>query len=467
MSSINGIGNVGYRPVVAFTSTEPYKSDTQAATTMPQQKEEKKSKHTVLKVLTVAAVVAGAVLLFKNRGKVVEKINALIDKLKPAKPVGKPASPEGLGEIAEVVETTPKPSIVDRIEGMVGLDKPVKSAQESMGVFVKDDVKKALSNKTAITAETIDAGVLAQEAGKSAKESADVFKEFGLTDTEKVLNEAEKKAKPKSPKIPDVINPTKPRSTRKPRGKMPVRTKVKLPQNRALQKIKITDITEPRVINAQTINDMVGINKPVKSAQESMGAFVKDDVKKALSKKTAITAETIDAGVLAQEAGKSAKESAKVFSEYGLTNTEKSYRQLESGVKTPKARANNYEPSKNKVVREHSVLAQGEKVKPRSKTNSRKIRHNKRQIIDQTLAQEQAEFAPMFKGKKKTKIQHPVRQQAQPEQVVNRISTPQVKTTQYSYPESVYKFETETAAKKKAADIKAIWDEYDYRKLYG
>ena len=136
--------------------------------------------------------------------------------------------------------------------------------------------------------------------------------------------------------------------------------------------------------------------------------------------------------------------------------------------KAPKAgRKKYYEPSKNKVVREHSVLAQGEKVKPRSKTNSRKIRHNKRQIIDQTLAQEQAEFAPMFKGKKKTKIQHPVRQQAQPEQVVNRISTPQVKTTQYTYPESVYKFEQEMAAKKKAADIKAAWDEYDYRKLYG
>ena len=407
MTSINGISNVGYRPVVAFTSSEPYKSDIHAATAMPQQKEEKKSKHTVLKVLTVAAVVAGAVLLFKNRGKVVEKINTLIDRLKPAKPVAKPASPEGLGEIAEVVETTPKPSIVDRIEGMVGLDKPVKSAQESMGVFVKDDVKKALSQKTSVTAETIDAGLAARESGKSAK--------------------------------------------------------------------------------------------------ESMGVFVKDDVKKALSQKTSVTAETIDAGLAANESGKLAQDSASVFEKFGLTEYEKSLASAQKNTKpivagntngsvtvakpqgtssqttapvelpdkvvapkTPKAGRKKYcEPSKNEVVREHTALVQGEKVKPRSKTNSRKIRHNKRQIIDQTLAQEQAEFAPMFKGKKKTKIQHPVRQQAQPEQVVNRISTPQVKTTQYTYPESVYKFEQEMAAKKKAADIKAAWDEYDYRRLYG
>ena len=407
MTSINGISNVGYRPVVAFTSSEPYKSDIHAATAMPQQKEEKKSKHTVLKVLTVAAVVAGAVLLFKNRGKVVEKINTLIDRLKPAKPVVKPASPEGLDEIAEVVETTPKPPIVEQIEGMVGLDKPVKSAKESMGVFVKDDVKKALSQKTSVTAETIDAGLVARESGKSAK--------------------------------------------------------------------------------------------------ESMGVFVKDDVKKALSQKTSVTAETIDAGLAANESGKLAQDSASVFEKFGLTEYEKSLASAQKNTKpivagntngsvtvakpqgtssqttapvelpdkvvapkTPKAGRKKYcEPSKNEVVREHTALVQGEKVKPRSKTNSRKIRHNKRQIIDQTLAQEQAEFAPMFKGKKKTKIQHPVRQQAQPEQVVNRISTPQVKTTQYTYPESVYKFEQEMAAKKKAADIKAAWDEYDYRRLYG
>ena len=410
MTSINGISNVGYRPVVAFTSSEPYKSDIHAATAMPQQKEEKKSKHTVLKVLTVAAVVAGAVLLFKNRGKVVEKINTLIDRLKPAKPVAKPTSPEGLDEIAEVVEKTSKPPIVDRIEGMVGLDKPVKSAKESMGVFVKDDVKKALSQKTSVTAETIDAGLVARESGKSAK--------------------------------------------------------------------------------------------------ESMGVFVKDDVKKALSQKTSVTAETIDAGLAANESGKLAQDSASVFEKFGLTEYEKSLASAQKNTKpivagntngsvtvakpqgtssqttapvelpdkvvapkapkVPKAGRKKYcEPSKNEVVREHTALVQGEKVKPRSKTNSRKIRHNKRQIIDQTLAQEQAEFAPMFKGKKKTKIQHPVRQQAQPEQVVNRISTPQVKTTQYTYPESVYKFEQEMAAKKKAADIKAAWDEYDYRKLYG
>ena len=407
MTSINGISNVGYRPVVAFTSSEPYKSDIHAATAMPQQKEEKKSKHTVLKVLTVAAVVAGAVLLFKNRGKVVEKINTLIDRLKPAKPVVKPASPEGLDEIAEVVEKTSKPPIVERIEGMVGLDKPVKSAKESMGVFVKDDVKKALSQKTSVTAETIDAGLVARESGKSAK--------------------------------------------------------------------------------------------------ESMGVFVKDDVKKALSQKTSVTAETIDAGLAANESGKLAQDSASVFEKFGLTEYEKSLASAQKNTKpivagntngsvtvakpqgtssqttapvelpdkvvapkTPKAGRKKYcEPSKNEVVREHTALVQGEKVKPRSKTNSRKIRHNKRQIIDQTLAQEQAEFAPMFKGKKKTKIQHPVRQQAQPEQVVNRISTPQVKTTQYTYPESVYKFEQEMAAKKKAADIKAAWDEYDYRRLYG
>ena len=316
-----------------------------------------------------------------------------------------------------------------------------------MGVFVKDDVKKALSQKTSVTAETIDAGLVARESGKSAKESMGVFVK---DDVKKALS----------------------------------------------QKTSVT---------AETIDAGLAARESGKSAKESMGVFVKDDVKKALSQKTSVTAETIDAGLAANESGKLAQDSASVFEKFGLTEYEKSLASAQKNTKpivagntngsvtvakpqgtssqttapvelpdkvvapkTPKAGRKKYcEPSKNEVVREHTALVQGEKVKPRSKTNSRKIRHNKRQIIDQTLAQEQAEFAPMFKGKKKTKIQHPVRQQAQPEQVVNRISTPQVKTTQYTYPESVYKFEQEMAAKKKAADIKAAWDEYDYRRLYG
>ena len=365
MTSINGIGNVGYRPVVAFTSTEPYKSDTQAATAMPQQKEEKKSKHTVLKVLTVAAVVAGAVLLFKNRGKVVDKIKTLIDRLKPVKPQVKPQ-----------VNPTP-PAGLDEI------DRSVK---------LKNEVKKALSQKPVITAETIDAGVAAKEAGISAKESASVFQEYGLTQYERGFADGQKVSGaavvPENVSAPQVVKPTGRKTVRKPRGIMPVRPKPIAPQvDNKIPKIEIPDVNN----NAQI--------KP----------------------------------------------------------------------KTKKPKSGYYEPSKNTVIRDHSNLGPSEKVQPRSKTNSRKTRHNKRQIIDQTLAQEQAEFAPSFHGTKKTKkaTTQTLQQSAQPKQVINRASIQQGKTPHYVYPESVYKYETELAAKQKAADIKAAWSEYEYRNFYG
>ena len=89
--------------------------------------------------------------------------------------------------------------------------------------------------------------------------------------------------------------------------------------------------------------------------------------------------------------------------------------------------AGNYEPSKGKVIRQHSELSQGQAVQAGSRANTRKIRHNKKQIIAQTLEKER----------------------------------------QYVYPESVYKYETEASAKQKASDVRSAWNEYDYRRLYG
>lgn len=419
MGLISGIGNVG-RPVTSFTSAEPRRYDYQSVTVMPRKDEEKKSNHTFLKLLGTAAIVAGAMILYKNRGKVVDKVKELIERFKP-----QTAVPQA--DAAEATQKAVKTSLVERIENMAGLNKPVKSAEESMGVFVKNDVKKALSQKSVITSETIDAGLALKESGKSAKESAAVFKEFGKTETEVALKEAEKKAKPKTPRKPRkktaTTKTTATKTTRKPRGKMPVRAKAVKSQGQELAKVKITEINEPRIVSSQVIDEMVGLNRTPKSAQESMGVFVKRDVENIFAKKTPMQPSAIDARLGLGEAPKSAKESARVFSEYGLTDTEKAYKP----AKKAKVHAGNYEPSKGKVIRQHSELPQGQAVQAGSRANTRKIRHNKKQIIAQTLEKER----------------------------------------QYVYPESVYKYETEASAKQKASDVRSAWNEYDYRRLYG
>lgn len=386
MTQIYGVGNLGYRPVTAFTSSKRV-ADTQTAEVMPK-KEEKKSKHTVLKALTVAAVVAGAVLLIKNRGKIADKIKGLIDSLKPNKPSTPPTAPVSTQaqqvqtEVKGAVQAAEEVPIVERIEKMVGLDKEAKSAEESMGVFIKDDVKKALSQKTVIAAEKIDAEVAAREAGKSAKESASVFENYGLTQYERGFAEGQKASGVAA-----------------------------LPAN-TTGTVSVPQPVRPQGVVPQT---------PVPQAPE-----------------VRVSPEVIE----------------------------------QKPAKT--GRRKGFEPTKNEVVREHSVLRPGEKFKPRSKTNSRKIRHNKRQIIEQTLAQEEAELAPVTRTTRKPSpkrtaqvVPLQVKEPEVQEQIMCRMTTPEVKTPQYTYPESVYKYETELAAKKKAADIEAAWKEYEHRKLYG
>ena len=87
-------------------------------------------------------------------------------------------------------KTPLSPSVLDH---NLGLDRSAKSAQESMGVFIKRDIEQALSKKTALSPSVLDHNLGLDKTAKSAKESAAAFVEHGLTDTERAIGETTKK----------------------------------------------------------------------------------------------------------------------------------------------------------------------------------------------------------------------------------------------------------------------------------
>ena len=87
-------------------------------------------------------------------------------------------------------KTPLSPSVLDH---NLGLDRSAKSAQESMGVFIKRDIEQALSKKTPLSPSVLDRNLGLDKAAKSAKESAAAFVEHGLTETEKTIGETTKK----------------------------------------------------------------------------------------------------------------------------------------------------------------------------------------------------------------------------------------------------------------------------------
>lgn len=361
------IYSVGGITPQATTFTSKRKQDYQTRSVMPR--EEKKSNHAVRNFVGLAVVAAGVYFLTRGKGKkIIEKIKNFIQDLKPANPT---VNPENTGLKPIKITNTATPRVVNEevINDMVGLNRPINSAQES----------------------------------------ASVFTQHGLTDTEKALIEAEKNANPKASKprkqtapkgtMPETkTKPTKKKSTatKSTDSSKATKTKRKTTNTRKRTsntktktqvlepKVQITEINEPRRVDAQVIEEMVGLNRPVKSAQESAGVFIKRDVEQRLAQQPVITSETIDAGLGLNRPTYSAKESARFYSEMGLTDTEKAFNAAERQQTRPPRRTNSaYEPSKRKVIRQHSNLVQGEVVKPGSKTNARKIRHNKKRIINE------------------------------------------------------------------------------------
>lgn len=230
-----------------------------------------------------------------------------------------------------------------------------------------------------VTNETLDKYFHINEKPYSAKDSAAAFKEYGLTDTEKALKELEKKSKPKATKTTTKKTTTK---------TTPKKTSTKkTPDSKTVEQPKIET---PVNVENQTVETKKLQNKPTKKN-------VANETKKPNIEKDATPA------------------SNKVE----LTTTPKTINK--SKTKTQQA---DYEPSKTKVIRQHSNMTAGEKVAPRSNTNSRKIRHNKKQIIEKTLEEEQ----------------------------------------KYTYPKYVDIYEKELAAKKKAQDIEKAWAIYEAQK---
>ena len=87
-------------------------------------------------------------------------------------------------------KTPLSPSVLDH---NLGLDRSAKSAQESMGVFIKRDIEQALSKKTSLSPSVLDHNLGLDKTAKSAQESAAAFVEHGLTDTERAIGETTKK----------------------------------------------------------------------------------------------------------------------------------------------------------------------------------------------------------------------------------------------------------------------------------
>ena len=95
MNLINGIGNVGYRPLVSFASAAPLKADVQSGITEPQQKEEKKSSSGALLLFVLVAGAGGfAYYWFKVRKAEPKEKNENEDDDDEPQDIGYPSQPE-------------------------------------------------------------------------------------------------------------------------------------------------------------------------------------------------------------------------------------------------------------------------------------------------------------------------------------------------------------------------------------
>ena len=142
---------------------------------------------------------------------------------------------KNLEKARQLSKSTPSsPSIIDH---NLGFDKTPKSAQESMGVFIKRDVEQALRQRTPLSPEVLDHNLGFDRVAKSARESVETFK----------------------------------------------------PENIVKQQT-----IQPKYGLQEFIDRSNGIGTPAKSAQESMGVYIKRDIEQALSGKTPVSQGILD-----------------------------------------------------------------------------------------------------------------------------------------------------------------------------
>ncbi len=328
---MSGISSVGFNQPVSFNL--PAQNSRVGVSSVAFQgdteKQAKKNSHKILKALAVAAVAVGGYFVFKKRGKEIgAKVKDLTAKLKDfINNFGSKAKDvvKGTEEVAKGTQEA-----ANGAKETVKIAEEVETVANTVSSITKEEAKAAaesISKPFTTSAEKINSSLGIDKAVNSAKESAAVFESQGLTEVEKQLNKA------------DVVSQiAKPATTTRP---------------------TIT-FTEADVV-APAPKPQI---KPQAKSNSATG-FLGDATVAPASKLQAKPRPTIY-----------------------FNGEEEVAQAAKPKVKQPKKSTKDLVPSKSKVIRDHSQYAPGSKHKGQGKIESKKARHNKKRIIEQSMYNE-------------------------------------------------------------------------------
>ena len=217
-------------------------------------------------------------------------------------------------------------SLNERITAQMGQNpqyggKTVKSGNQYVAQSAQDTRELAELNKALDARDAAQAAQKAQQTEQAWQQYANAPKGQQTYDGVFKYRQAEKEAQDAIARgfKPQPGNPAVPSTTYRPQGGA-VTTGSNLPKP---QGPTVHTVYQPPKISAETIDAGLGIGQAPKSAQESMGVFVKRGIEDATKDAGKISAEAIDAGLGIGQAGKSAQESMGVFIKRGIEDATK------------------------------------------------------------------------------------------------------------------------------------------------
>jgi len=341
ISGVNFIQPVSYqRPLrnVGVDSNASFQGNT--------DKTEKKNKHKLLKALVVVGIAIGGYILFKKHGKEIgSKTKELIDTL---------------GQKTK--------DVINGFKGSKTAAEEAKAAAE------------AISKPFSTSAQTINKNLGIKDAVKSAADSAAVFEAHGLTEIESKLNMAETAAKIAKPRPTitfteaDVVAPVV-----KPTVKPEVKPSA---SNDFLGDAVVAPVSKPQAKPRPTITfteaDVVApAAKPQVKPRPTITFTEADVVAPAAKPRPTIS-------FVEEEAVQVAKPQAKPRPTISFVEDE-AVQVAKPQVKKSSKSFEEIIPSKREIIREQTSLNPGQRVKPKGKAHSKKVRHNERHIIEQLM----------------------------------------------------------------------------------
>lgn len=231
-------------------------------------------------------------------------------------------------QLAEQKAAAPAPaakpfnqSLNERITAQMGQNpqyggKTVKIGDKYVAQSAQDTRELAELNKALDARDAANAAKKAQETEQAWQQYANAPKGQQHYDEVFKYRQAEREAQDAIARgfKPQPGNPAVPSTTYRPQGGAAVAgSNLPKPQGPTVH-----TVYQPPKISAETIDAGLGIGKTPKSAQESMGVFVKRGIEDATKDVGNITARSVEEGLGLRNIPKSAMESAGVFEEAGM-----------------------------------------------------------------------------------------------------------------------------------------------------